>query len=114
MPGTVETSDFDEIQEQIEQHGGEPAISNESPGEIRVDFGEQTGIEHVSWEEFIEIIEQEGLVMIYEEESIAGSHDLSPSDRYEFVKDKEGSSTDIPDTEMDDDEILGNMEETST
>lgn len=114
MPGTVETADPDEIQDWIEERGGEPAITSEGSGELRVDFGDKEDVEQIPWPEFIEILEQEGLMMVYERNAIAGSDDISPAEEYEFVRQTRDSSEDIPDTEMDDDEVLGNMEETST
>jgi len=113
MPGTFETADPDEIQDWIEEHGGEPAIS-ENSGELRVDFGDQEELVPIPWKEFLEILEQERLMMVYEEDVIAGSDESSPSEEYEFVTDTRDTPEDVPDTEMDDDDVLGNMEETST
>lgn len=114
MAGTVETADPDEIQDWIEERGGEPAISSENSRELRVDFGDKEDVEQISWEEFLEILDEENLMMVYEQDAIAGSDETSPSEEYDFVRETRSSPEDVPDTEMDDDEILGNMEETST
>lgn len=113
MPGTVETSDIDEIQDWIEERGGEPAVSSEGSGELRVDFGDKEDVKQILWPEFIEILEQEGLKMVYEQDDVAVSEDTSLSEEYEFVKKARDSPEDIPDTERDDDEVMDNMEETN-
>lgn len=112
MPGTVETADPDEIQDWIEQRGGEPAITHEGSGELRIDFGNEEDVERISWREFLEILDQEKLILVYEQDT--GIDKSAPSEEYEFVKDTTNSPEDIPDTEMDDLDVLRNMEETST
>lgn len=68
------TTDHEEIQRWIEEHGGRPAIIESTwDGEsaiLEVDFGEsEETLMQVSWEEFFRIFDESGLVFLYQEEA---------------------------------------------
>jgi len=75
------TTDHNEIRQWVEERGGHPASvkgteSNKSAGLLRIDYpgfsGEDT-LEEISWEEFFEAFEKNGLAFLYQEETKDGS-----------------------------------------
>jgi anaerobic selenocysteine-containing dehydrogenase len=74
------TTDHDEIQQWVEERGGQPTRvkgteSKNSPGLLRIDYpgfsGEDT-LEPITWEEFFEAFEKNGLAFLYQEETKDG------------------------------------------
>lgn len=114
MANTIETADPDEVQDWIEERGGEPAVAKEGSGELRVNFGGSEEVEAISWKEFREILDEEELMMVYEQDSLTGSDETSPSEEYEFVRETRTTPEDTQDTEMDNEQVQDNIEETST
>lgn len=112
MVDTKTTRDHDEIEEWITDHGGVPAREAGSFGELRVAFEGLDGLEELSWKEFFEILDSEDLEMEYEEEEIGGDS-RPPSEKYDFIVKARTTSQDVSGTEMDDEKIQSNMEETS-
>ena len=84
MPETSDaqvTIDHDEIRNWVEERGGNPARvkgteSKGSAGLLRVDYpgfsGEDT-LEKITWEEFFEAFDTNGLAFLYQEETEDGS-----------------------------------------
>jgi hypothetical protein len=77
---TNRTQDHDEIRRWVEEHDGTPASvrgtegSNEL-GVLRIDFPGGAGeddLEHVSWGEWFEKFDQEGLTFLYQEQKASG------------------------------------------
>jgi len=75
------TIDHEEIQNWVEERGGNPARvkgteSKNSLGLLRVDYpgfsGEDT-LEEITWEEFFEAFDRNGLAFLYQEETKDGS-----------------------------------------
>ena len=74
------TTNHDEIRRWVEARGGCPAhvigTGNEGDaGLLRIDYtgfsGEET-LERISWEEFFEAFEENGLAFVYQEEKTSG------------------------------------------
>lgn len=74
------TTDHDEIRQWVEARGGHPARvkdteSKNSPGLLRIDYpgfsGEGT-LEEISWEEFFEGFDKNGLAFLYQEKTKDG------------------------------------------
>ena len=74
------TIDHDEIRTWVEERGGNPARvkgteSKNSAGLLRIDYpgfsGEDT-LEKITWEEFFEAFDENGLAFLYQEETSAG------------------------------------------
>ncbi len=75
------TTDHNEIRQWVEEREGHPARvkgteSNNSAGLLRIDYpgfsGEDT-LEEISWEEFFEAFEKNGLAFLYQEETKDGN-----------------------------------------
>ena len=107
MAETATTRDPDEIEDWVVNHGGLPAREPGSFAELRIDFGDLDEVEHLTWDEFFEILETENLVMEYE----LASNSRHPRQKYDFVQRDLGEA--LAETEMDDEEVLANTEETS-
>lgn len=74
------TTDHDEIKQWVEKRGGNPARvkgteSKNSAGLLRIDYpgfsGEQR-LEEISWEEFFEAFDKNGLAFLYQEKTADG------------------------------------------
>jgi hypothetical protein len=75
------TTDHDEIRRWVEKRGGRPAVVKATGGKgddlgiLRIDFpgfsGEGT-LEPISWEEFFEKFDREGLAFVYQETTASG------------------------------------------
>ncbi len=74
------TTDHDEIRTWAEARGGKPARvkdtgSDGDPGVLRIDFpgrGEDDRLEHIPWEEWFEAFEENGLALVYQEDTADG------------------------------------------
>lgn len=71
------TTDHDTIRQWVEKHGGCPAHvkstgASEDPGILRIDFtgfsGQDT-LEKISWDEFFEAFDENGLAFLYQDEN---------------------------------------------
>jgi hypothetical protein len=82
------TTDHEEIRRWAEERGGRPATvkSTESggePGVLRFDFNEpEDSLEEISWDDFFAKFDQEGLALLYQDETKDGSE----SRFFKFVK----------------------------
>jgi len=112
MADTKTTRDHEEIEDWIVDHGGLPAREAGSFAELRVDFEGLDDLEELSWKEFFEILDSENLAMEYEEEQIGGDS-RPPSEKYDFIVETRNSSQDVSGTEMDEESVKANTEETS-
>ncbi|MFC3167484.1 MULTISPECIES: hypothetical protein [Paracoccus] len=69
------TQDHDTIREWAESRDGHPAMV-ETKGEggiLRIDFGEEEeGLTRISWDEFFEIFDENGLHFLYQDETAGG------------------------------------------
>jgi hypothetical protein len=75
------TTDHDEIRRWVEERGGRPAIvkatggKGDDAGILRIDFPGFSGqgtLEPISWEEFFEKFDREGLAFVYQETTAGG------------------------------------------
>ena len=110
MVETKITRDHLDIEEWVVNHGGRPAKEEGTFGELRVDFEEAEALERIDWDDFFEILDAENLAMEYEE-SING--DRPQSEKYDFVLASRDTPEDLPETEMDDEHVMANTEETN-
>ncbi len=77
---SVTTTDHDEIRAWVEEHDGKPARvkgtgSGDDPGVLRIDFPGGTGtdqLEHISWDEWFEKFDDNGLAFLYQKEKASG------------------------------------------
>jgi hypothetical protein len=73
------TTDHDEIRSWVEERGGRPASVRETggkgdPGILRIDFGdEDEGLQEISWEQFFDAFDENGLAFLYQEETSEGA-----------------------------------------
>ena len=107
------TRDREEVREWIDDYDGKPAHIEGSLTELTIDFGDKEDVEDLSWKEFFDIFEKENLVMIHEIENIIGSDGRHPSEQYDFELYTRDSLGEVPETEMDDQQVRSNTEETS-
>jgi hypothetical protein len=75
------TTDHDEIRRWVEEHGGTPAIvkgtdgGGDAGGVLRIDFPGGAGedqLQHVSWDEWFDKFDREGLAALYQERKADG------------------------------------------
>ena len=74
------TTDHDEIRQWVEERGGHPARvkdteSKNSQGLLRIDYPGFSGgdsLEAISWDEFFEGFDENGLAFLYQEETKDG------------------------------------------
>lgn len=74
------TTDHDTIKQWAEDRGAHPSCvrgtgDKNDPGIIRLDFPGYTGadkLEEISWEEFFEKFDEQGLALLYQEQTAAG------------------------------------------
>ena len=80
MADAKATTDHQKIKQWAEERGGKPAAvkgtgSGNDPGVLRIDFpgysGEET-LEQITWEQFFDKFEKEGLAFLYQEETHEG------------------------------------------
>jgi len=76
------TTDHEEIREWVESHDGAPASvrgterNGDEAGVLRIDFPGGTGddrLEHISWDEWFDKFDDEGLAFLYQQEKADGS-----------------------------------------
>jgi hypothetical protein len=79
--GSITTTDHEEIQQWAEQRGAQPACVKGTGrkkgdiGMIRLDFPGYSGedsLEHISWEDWFDAFEKNGLALIYQETTSEG------------------------------------------
>jgi hypothetical protein len=84
MPAeTRTTTDHEEIRRWAEARGGRPAAvagtgSEADPGILRIAFpdvpeSEDENLEEISWEEWFEAFDRNGLALVYQEETAEGA-----------------------------------------
>lgn len=72
------TTDHETIRRWAEERGGRPARvkgtgDKEDAGILRLDFGDpDPALEEISWDEFFEKFEENGLAFLYQEETASG------------------------------------------
>ena len=74
------TTDHNEIQQWVDERGGRPARvkgteSKNSPGLLRIDYPGYSGgesLEEISWEEFFDGFEKNGLAFLYQDKTADG------------------------------------------
>jgi hypothetical protein len=74
------TTNHEEIQRWVDERGGRPARvkgteSKNSPGLLRIDypgFSGEDSLEPISWEEFFDGFEKNGLAFLYQEKTADG------------------------------------------
>lgn len=73
------TTDHDTIRQWAEERDGRPATvrgtGGDGPGVLRIrfpDVAEDEELEEISWEEFFDKFEEEGLQLLYQEETAEG------------------------------------------
>jgi len=111
MGETRRTQDHDEIEQWADELDGEPALNDK--GELRIDFEGLDELEHISWKEFFEIMEDEGLSFeLYRYSPTEDHEDIPKSERYSLVTEPRETVKDMEDTEMDSDIVQENVKET--
>ena len=74
--GTKKSSDHDKIKAWVEERGGNPSkVKTEQEGEgiLRIDFaGDDDDLDHITWDEFFKIFEDNNLAFIYQEDTAGG------------------------------------------
>lgn len=86
MSETVRTRDHEDIRSWIQQRDGVPARSIRFEKRLAVQFDESEEVVEISWKEFFEILEDENLMMLYEQENYSEQNSKSVEDQYEIVK----------------------------
>jgi hypothetical protein len=74
------TTDHEEIRRWVEARGGRPARvkdtgEGDDPGILRIDFpgdGDDEGLEPISWDEWFEWFDRNGLAFVYQDEKADG------------------------------------------
>ena len=74
------TTDHKKIQQWVDERGGHPARvkgteSKNSPGLLRIDypgFSGEDSLEEISWEEFFDAFEKNGLAFLYQDKTADG------------------------------------------
>jgi len=76
---THTTTDRDEIRRWVEEHDGVPATvktgDDDEVGVLRIDFPGGAGedrLRHISWDDWFEKFEREGLAFLYQEHKASG------------------------------------------
>ncbi len=75
-----QTTDHETIRRWVEERGGRPARvegtgADGDPGVLRIDYpgrGDDDRLEEISWEDFFEKFDAEGLAFLYQEETKEG------------------------------------------
>ena len=82
MSESKTTTDHDEIRRWVEERGGKPAGvkgtgDGDDPGVLPIDFpgrgADEETFEHLSWDEFFQKFDENGLAFLYQEETKDGS-----------------------------------------
>ena len=81
------TIDHQKIKSWVEERGGRPAAviatgDGDDPGVLRIDFPDYTGEEllrEITWEEFFNKFEEEGLAFLYQEDAASGGESRLPN-----------------------------------
>jgi hypothetical protein len=74
------TTDHAEIRRWVEERGGRPARvkrtgGGDDPGILRIDFpgrGDDESLEEISWDEWLEKFDENGLAFVYQDETKEG------------------------------------------
>ena len=92
------TTDHDEIRRWAEARGGRPAAvegtgSGDDPGILRIAFpdrqqSDDESLEEISWNEWFEAFDQNGLALVYQEETAEGQES-----RFNKLVSREGART---------------------
>ena len=77
---TKTTTDHEEIRRWVEEHGGRPVTvrgtgNGDDAGVLRIDFPGGSGtdsLEPISWDEWFEKFDENGLALLYQEEKASG------------------------------------------
>src|SRR6476619_2510542 len=77
MSEAKQTTDHEKIRSWVERRGGSPAAvegtgSGDDPGILRIDFPDYAGedsLRLITWEQFFDKFEKEGLAFLYQEET---------------------------------------------
>jgi hypothetical protein len=77
---TKRTQDHDEIRSWVEAHDGHPASvrgteDGDAAGVLRIDFpggASEDDLEHISWDDWFEKFDEQGLTFLYQEEKASG------------------------------------------
>jgi hypothetical protein len=80
MSESKSTTDHDEIRRWVEERGGRPARVKDTgndgdPGILRIDYpgrGDDESLEEISWDEWFEWFDKNGLAFLYQEETAEG------------------------------------------
>ncbi|NLT67291.1 MAG: hypothetical protein GXX84_11875 [Acidobacteria bacterium] len=70
MAEAKKTTDHDVVRRWVEERGGSPA-KVKGTGLLRIDFPGYSGgdkLEHITWEEFFQKFEENGLAFLYQED----------------------------------------------
>lgn len=86
MNETVRTRDHEDIRSWIQQRDGVPARSIRFEKRLAVQFDESKEVVEISWKEFFEILEDQKLMMLYEQENYPENNSKPAEDQYDFVK----------------------------
>lgn len=75
MSGSSTTQDHDTIRKWAEARDGHPSMvdTGGEGGILRIDFGDpEEGLTRISWDDFFDIFDRNGLRFLYQEETAAG------------------------------------------
>ena len=77
MSESRSTTDHDEIRRWVEERGGQPARVKDRKGTgiLRIDYpgrGDDESLEEISWDEWFEWFDKNGLAFLYQEETAEG------------------------------------------
>lgn len=90
----------DEIKAWIKKHGGKPAVIETQPnypGVLRIKFGDQSMYKEISFAEFFDRFESEGLAFRYIDHVIKGNEELSFTFlNRKVVEDQKDDMTELP------------------
>lgn len=116
--GRVETVDHDEIMEWVEENDGRPARLEDEvldSDTLRIAFEEERmseDLERVSWEEFFDIFEEEGIVFVYEQSPPDAEDERPNKQKFELIEGERGAMQENTETEMDTSIVRNNRKET--
>lgn len=105
---TIRTADHEEVEDWIDDHGGEPALDGT---DLTISFGDRD-LETISWPRFFEIFDRENLALLFDEEK--PTEERKPArEKYDFVERMEEDLDGAQRTEMDEGRVQENVKETS-
>lgn len=104
MAGFQRTTDHEAIRAWVEEHRGTPVTVPGTEGAQVLDFafGDLTGFDTLTWEEFFDRFDAEGWTFRYSDEVIPGEEQLS----YSFIPEDAPSDSLENETELVDDNEL--------